>query len=29
MVEFNGRMKEYMVKYEQRDILLSIEEITS
>lgn len=29
MVEFNERMKEYMVKYEQRDILLSIEEITS
>ena len=29
MVEFNERMKEYMVRYEQRDILLSIEEITS
>ena len=29
MVEFNERMKEYMVKYEQRDILLGIEEITS
>jgi len=29
MVELNERMKEYMVKYGQRDILLSIEEITS
>lgn len=29
MVELNERLKEYMVKYGQRDILLSIEEITS
>lgn len=29
MVEFNERMKEYMIEYGHKDILLSVEEITS
>lgn len=29
MIIFNERMKEYMIKYDWKDVVLNIEEVTS